>query len=307
MGLMLTVMLFIYVASFNVMKLETLIITDFYIIFIAFVIPIILYFITRFLKRYQKNILLLEVDNKQMKIFTANNKDAVTEVLDNLSKVINFENIEYIDYETKKPNLVIRIILFILFSVSFGPLYWLYLLTGRKKLLTLAIIVAGTISAASYLYFTEVKPIYNVLEQVNYNEIKKDLRQQNFKTTYNNNYEKVHNAVPNNKFYMLFFLHNDVVDTIEEAQVLRKGYSYKLNSEDFLRVVNGLGDLDKGYSKRLAKFFTDNMDDYNVMKLVKLEKGTDVSKNMTKLLKKYHQLSALRAYQALKKKYNIKA
>ncbi|MDF1877920.1 hypothetical protein JHD47_08845, partial [Sulfurimonas sp. SAG-AH-194-L11] len=216
------------------------------------VIGIVLLLITRFVKRYKKYVLSLEVDSKEIQILETKKREEIDDAVDKISQILDNVTVEQIEYESKRAHGFVRAVLFVLYSICFGPLYWLYLLSGKKRLHTFILVIVGISGIVAYQYFTGIKPLKEALEEINYAKMNKDSIRQNS--------QKLDTLIPKSKLYMVYFFHNDAVDTIEEVEALRKKYPYKLQGEDFLRVVNGLGSLDGGYSKKLAEFFNNNMD-----------------------------------------------
>ncbi|WP_434636895.1 hypothetical protein MLC35_10280 [Sulfurimonas sp. NW7] len=159
------------------------------------------------------------------------------------------------------------------------------------------------------------------LSSISYSNIANLLTDNNFKSIKDNNYKKAFNAFET--YYSdplvasgisvfgfgIYASGFDGIDTIEEAMAIKKirGDEYYFAEHEYIDIINGLKYLDKGYSKELADFFTKYMDRDTVEYFSGLEKYKEESDNLVVLLKKYNQLSALRAYEALKKKYNIKA
>ena len=171
-----------------------------------------------------------------------------------------------------------------------------------KIIITIFIIfsIGLAFAVASTIYQQKQDTYFN--EIVDYKTLGKSLTVDNFKSIYSSNYQSSLKLIKDYESNPLSWIQNihtiGTIRTIEGNRALKNTYGDKYRLYDYMAIINNLGNLDKGYSKELALFITDFMDRRTVIRL-------NESNDFESTLKKYNQMSALRAYLKLKQKYKI--
>ena len=209
-----------------------------------------------------------------------------------LWKIFKYIFLKKQDIATKGSSIIVKIVTFLLITI----------------------VVLGTLGSiiSSPLFETKTETrkmtsLEKTFHNVNYENIRNRLSEERFANIYADNNNKLLTQLKKNKSSQIdiFFsggkesIGEDLeIDTIEEVRAMKAVYGkdYSLKTNELKKIVEQLGNLDKGYSKKLASFFNDFMD----RKLL-ISMGYDFHKQ----LKKNNQTSALRVYMKLKKKYNI--
>lgn len=177
-----------------------------------------------------------------------------------------------------------------------------------KKLVIIILFLFFSITA--FLGLTLYADNYKHTQQSTLSELVeyKTVTTKNFKSVYSSNYEsalKIINDYQSSPLSSLsgpIFRHRSF-NSIEVNRAIMKTYAEVPNYFVFESIIKHLGRVDKGYSKELAMLITDSMSKHT-LGVLNANYGSDF--NIEDVLKKNNQMSALRAYLKLKKKYKIK-
>lgn len=216
------------------------------------------------------------------------------------------------------PSTIISLIIVLI------PLYKIKIV----KIFTLsAMLLSVFIYVAYYVYFAFVPGYvdnklyekHDLLENLSYDNIRETLTRKNFKAVRDANYKKAYTILKecdNDIFIPWEKCAKIGPDTIEVLEAKRDIFGDKFMIVDHIpELLFTLKDLDKGYSKELAKFFTKYIDESTLesiedlyaddMMYLMYDNNGQIKRTggFEQTLKKYNQISALKAYRSLKKKY----
>jgi len=176
--------------------------------------------------------------------------------------------------------------------------------TTSKIIIYTFFILVTIVSINEYGKWYQRNQYFTLNEIANYDLIRDNISTENFNSIYTNNYQKSLDIVKeydNNPISIIFpSLKNTY--SVEGLRAYKEFYGkdFKISADDFEGTIDRLGRLNKGYSEKLAQLITDYVDKETVVALS--ENNIDIED----MLKENNQMSALRAYQELKKSYNIK-
>ena len=183
--------------------------------------------------------------------------------------------------------------------------------------LILGVSVFAIYSAVQWYVNYKLEEKYTQLENLSYDNIRETLTRKNFKAIRDANYQKAYTILKECDSNILIPWEDCTKigpDTIEVLEAKRDIFGDKFLIAYHIRgLLLTLKDLDKGYSKELAKFFTKYIDDEYTIYCLEDSNKYDYSiydddgkflRGFEDALKKYNQISALKAYRSLKKKYS---